>query len=62
MENIADKSYGVSRPLYVYIKSAHVDIIPGIREFIAEFTHEDTWGPGGILEERFNTNARRRKN
>ena len=23
-----------------------------IREFIAEFTHEDTWGPGGILEER----------
>ena len=52
MENIADKSYGVSRPLYVYIKSAHVDIIPGIREFIAEFTHEDTWGPGGILEER----------
>ena len=42
MENIADKSYGVSRPLYVYIKSAHVDIIPGIREFIAEFTHEDT--------------------
>ena len=43
MENIADKSYGVSRPLYVYIKSAHVDIM-GIREFIAEFTHEDTWG------------------
>ena len=52
MENIADKSYCVSRPLYVYVKSAHVDIIPGIREFIAEFTHEDTWGPGGILEER----------
>ena len=52
MENIADKSYGVSRPLYVYIKSAHVDIIPGIREFLNEFTHEDTWGPGGILEER----------
>ena len=47
MENIADKSY-VSRPLYVYIKSAHVDIIPGIREFINEFTHEDI---GGILEE-----------
>ena len=62
MENIADKSYGVSRPLYVYIKSAHVDIIPGIREFLNEFTHEDTEVTGGILEERFNTNARRRKN
>jgi len=52
MENIADKSYGVSRPLYFYIKQAHVDVIPGIREFVKEFTSEDTWGNGGYLEER----------
>jgi len=52
MENIADKSYGVSRPLYFYVKQAHVDVIPGIREYVKEFTSEDTWGPGGYLEER----------
>ena len=52
METIADKSYGVSRPLYFYVKLAHVDIIPGIREFLQEYTSEDSWGPGGYLEER----------
>ena len=49
METIADKSYGVSRPLYFYVKLAHVDVIPGIREFLAEYTSEDSWGPGGYL-------------
>ena len=52
METIADKSYGVSRPLYFYVKLAHVDVIPGIREFLAEYTSDDSWGPGGYLEER----------
>ena len=52
MDTIADKNYGVSRPLYFYVKVAHVDVIPGIREFIKEFTSEDTWGPDGYLEER----------
>ena len=52
METIADKSYGVSRPLYFYVKLAHVDVIPGIREFLAEYTSYDSWGPGGYLEER----------
>ena len=52
METIADKSYGVSRPLYFYVKLAHVDVIPGIREFLEEYTYEDSWGPGGYLEER----------
>ena len=52
MVTIADKSYGVSRPLYFYVKLAHVDVIPGIREFLAEYTSDDSWGPGGYLEER----------
>ena len=52
METISDKSYSVSRPLYFYVKLAHVDVIPGIREFLAEYTSEDSWGPGGYLEER----------
>ena len=52
MAAIADKSYGISRPLYFYVKSAHLDVIPGMREYVAEFTAPDTWGPGGYLEER----------
>ena len=52
MAAIADKSYGISRPLYFYVKSAHLDVIPGMRGYVAEFTAPDTWGPGGYLEER----------
>ena len=52
METIADKSYGISRPLYFYVKLAHIDVIPGISEFLKEFTSEDAWGPDGYLEER----------
>lgn len=49
---IADKSYSISRPLYFYVKNNHVGVIPGIREYIAEFTKESTWGPDGYLVER----------
>jgi phosphate transport system substrate-binding protein len=52
IETIADKSYGISRPLYFYVKLAHIDVIPGISEFLKEFTSEDAWGPDGYLEER----------
>ena len=49
---IADGDYPVSRPLYFYVKKAHVDIIPGIEEFLAEYTSERTWGPEGYLSDR----------
>ena len=48
-ENIADGSYAISRPMYIYVKTAHIDLIPGIREFIAEFTNERAWGEDGYL-------------
>ena len=51
-ENIADGSYPVSRPLYIYVKNEHVGKIPGIKEFIAEFTDEDTWGEEGYLTDK----------
>lgn len=51
-ENIASKEYPVSRSLYFYIKTAHVDVIPGIREFVEFFTSEDSFGPDGYLSER----------
>jgi len=51
-EAIADGSYPVSRPLFVYVKKAHVGVIPGMKEFLAEFTSEQAWGPDGYLSER----------
>jgi phosphate transport system substrate-binding protein len=49
---IADGSYPVARPLYFYLKRAHVDVIPGIREFLREFTSEAAIGEFGYLTDR----------
>lgn len=51
-ENISDGSYPVSRPLYFYLKSAHLQIIPGLEEFLQEFTDENTIGEFGYLTDR----------
>ena len=48
-ENITDGSYGVSRSLYFYVKKAHVGVIPGIREYVREFTSDKAWGMEGYL-------------
>ncbi len=49
---IAEGDYPVSRALYFYVKKAHVDVIPGIRDYLTEFTSEKAWGPDGYLSER----------
>jgi len=51
-ENIADSKYPVSRSLYFYVKKAHVGVIPGIEEYLAEFTAESTWGEYGYLADK----------
>ncbi len=51
-ENIADGKYPVSRSLYVYVKNAHADSIPGIREYVAEFTSDKAIGEDGYLADR----------
>ena len=51
-EAIADGQYPVSRPLYFYVKKAHIDVIPGMKEYLAEFTSEKAWGPDGYLGEK----------
>ncbi|MBN2752191.1 MAG: substrate-binding domain-containing protein [Rhodospirillaceae bacterium] len=48
-ENISSAKYPVSRSLYFYVKGAHVGVIPGIKEYVAEFTSEATIGPDGYL-------------
>ncbi|TVO71963.1 PstS family phosphate ABC transporter substrate-binding protein [Sedimenticola selenatireducens] len=51
-EAIADGSYPVSRPLYFYVKKAHVGKIPGIQEYLAEFTSDKAWGDEGYLVDK----------
>lgn len=51
-ETIADGSYEVSRPLFFYVKNAHVDVVPGIKEYIAEFMSEKAIGPEGYLTDK----------
>ena len=51
-ETIADGSYPVSRPLYFYVKKAHVGVIPGISEYLAEFTSNKAMGDEGYLTDK----------
>ena len=49
---IADGDYAVSRPLYFYVKGQHVGTVPGIDEYVAEFTSERAWGEDGYLADK----------
>lgn len=51
-DSIASFKYPGARPLYVYVKNAHVRAIPAIRPYLAEFTRETTWAKDGYLVRR----------
>lgn len=51
-DNIASGKYPISRPLFFYVKKAHVGSIPGIREFVTEFTSRKAMGEEGYLSDR----------
>ncbi|MDH3335756.1 MAG: PstS family phosphate ABC transporter substrate-binding protein [Rhodospirillaceae bacterium] len=51
-EAIADSSYPVSRALYFYVKKAQVGKVPGMKEYIKEFTSEKAWGDEGYLADK----------
>ena len=51
-DTIADGSYPVSRPLFFYVKNAHRDVIPGMKDFLAEYVSEGALGADGYLAER----------
>ncbi|WP_444887596.1 PstS family phosphate ABC transporter substrate-binding protein [Microbulbifer sp. JMSA008] len=51
-DSIADQGYPVSRPLFIYVKKAHADVVPGIKQFLAEFTNERAWGDEGYLTDK----------
>lgn len=42
----------MSRPLFVYAKKQHVGVIPGMAEFVAEYTSEKATGEDGYLTDK----------
>ncbi len=51
-DRIASGDYTVSRSMFFYVKKQNEPLVPGLVEFIEEFTREDTWGPDGYLNEK----------
>lgn len=49
VETVAKGEYPVSRPLYFYVKKAHIGVVPGLQEYIDFFVSDDIAGPGGPL-------------
>jgi phosphate transport system substrate-binding protein len=49
VETISSGDYPISRPLYFYVKNAHLSVIPGLKEYIEFFVSDEMAGPGGPL-------------
>ena len=51
-ETIASGKYPASRPLFIYVKKAHVDFVPGLKEFVAEYVSPRALGEEGYLADK----------
>jgi len=51
-DTIASGAYPLSRSLYIYVKKAHIGVIPGLQQFVQEFLSEGSAGKGGYLADR----------
>ena len=49
VETISSGDYPISRPLYFYVKNAHLAVIPGLREYVEFFVSDEMAGPNGPL-------------
>jgi phosphate transport system substrate-binding protein len=51
-ETIASGKYPASRPLFIYVKKAHIGVIPGIKEFLTEYVSDKALGGEGYLADK----------
>ncbi len=51
LETVASGQYPVSRPLYFYVKKAHLGVIPGLKEYVSFFTSDRVLSVDGPLVE-----------
>lgn len=49
---IATGAYPVSRSLFIYVKKSNVGVVPGLKDFLTEFTSDAAAGRGGYLSQR----------
>jgi phosphate transport system substrate-binding protein len=49
VETISSGDYPISRPLFFYVKNAHIGVIPGLKEYIEFFVSDEMAGPGSAL-------------
>jgi phosphate transport system substrate-binding protein len=49
-ETISSLTYPGARQVYIYAKGEHVNAVPGMKEFLAEYSR--AWSKGGYLERR----------
>ncbi len=52
VDTIADGSYPLARSLYIYVKKAHVGVIPGLQLYVAELMSDASAGRGGYMQDR----------
>ncbi len=51
-DTIASGAYPLSRSLFIYVKKAHIGVIPGLQQYVQEFLSEGSAGKGGYLADR----------
>jgi phosphate transport system substrate-binding protein len=51
VETISSGDYPISRPLFFYVKNAHIGVIPGLKEYVEFFVSDEMAGPEGALAE-----------
>lgn len=51
VDTIASGDYPISRPLFFYVKNAHLGVIPGLKEYVEFFVSDDMAGEGGALSQ-----------
>ncbi len=51
-ESITAAAYPISRPLFIYVKTAHVAAVAGLAEFVQEFVSDKAAGPEGYLADK----------
>ncbi|MEM9939676.1 MAG: substrate-binding domain-containing protein [Pseudomonadota bacterium] len=51
-DRIASGDYGISRSMYFYVKAENMTLVPGLIDYVSEFTQEDAWGPEGYLVDK----------
>ncbi|MFN3815346.1 substrate-binding domain-containing protein [Brevundimonas sp.] len=52
VETIASGEYPISRSMFIYVKKAHIGVIPNLEQFVAEYVSENSMGRGGYLQDR----------